>query len=276
MTGELTLEREAEQLLEETRKGKKPAVQILRDFMTLATGLAAFYQPRPEGMEPNPNYDEARFRHYSQFAVDCAKAIASYETPQLRAIAVAAPAPQREQIKRFKLRIFDHGRDLTALSTEELVRYYRARVAEGPGSAPASLERDAGDKSPVHGEQVIPSLQSPAAAAENTPEPQPEPAARSQPAEAPIKAPVSEPAASVAPPAPVAQLAAPPNVFRVPEAPKAVQEYADSIASAVGPDGRPRAVNAKAISQAALSRAAMPGTRSAGMPRRSGVFDREK
>jgi hypothetical protein len=257
---EQAMERVAEAEREMAR-GKKPAVAVLGELMTLSLGLAAFFQPRPAGMEPNPHFNEQAFRYYAEFARDCAKALASYETPALRAI--AAPAPTDQKTIRFKLNVFENGRrvgvDFQSMTDDELVRHYRSRIAAGP-AASETIEHDANEL--------------PAAAAKDAPEPRPEPAAPSQPAEAPIEAPVSEPAASVAPPAPVAQPAAPPNVFRFPEAPKTVQEYADSIASAVGPDGRPRAVNAKAISQAALSRAAMPSTRSARMPRRSGVSDR--
>ncbi len=161
------------------------------------------------------------------------------------------------------MKIFD--RDLTTMTDAELITHYRGRIAAGPESAPESLEHV----------QRVPAAERPPEARPEPPtiEHEPQPVVEAEPEPVPAEQSV-EPAASVAPPAPVAQPAAPPNVFRFPEAPKAVQEYADSIASAIGPDGRPRAVNAKAISQAALSRVAMPSTRSAGMPRRSGVSDR--
>ena len=105
MSDEPTLRAEAERAIEDARRGK-PALEVMRQLMTLSLGLCAFYQPRPDGMDPNENYDEARFRYYAQFAADLAKAVASYEAPKLQAIAVAAPPPEQRAVK-FRLNIFD-------------------------------------------------------------------------------------------------------------------------------------------------------------------------
>jgi hypothetical protein len=87
------------------RRGK-PALDVLRELMGLAVGLAAFHQPRPVDAGLNPNYNEQAFRYYAEFAKDCAKAIAAYEAPKLQAVAVAAPPPE-QRTTRFRLNIFD-------------------------------------------------------------------------------------------------------------------------------------------------------------------------
>jgi|GEM_PF-4672607 len=261
---------DAEREVERSRaEGKPLARDVLEKFMLLFASLASRFQPGSV-KEPNRHADDALFRLWSGRAVDCAKALAPYQSATMRAIAVAPP-PQSEQIttRRFTLRIFDKG--LTTMSTEELVREYRARIAAGP------VEPDPNFK-PAEPSPALPAPSAPsvpdAAPSVRVPEAASMPVVTGAPVEL-AEEPVEELVATEPKlPAPVAQPAAPPNVFRFPEAPKTVQEYADSIASAVGPDGRPRAVNAKAISQAALGRAAMPSTRSAGMPRWSGVSDR--
>jgi len=165
VSADLEAARAAEREVEGTRaSGRKLAVHILDDFAQLFAGMASYYQPGSP-KELNPNADPVQFEKWARFAVDTAKAIAPYQSATMRAIAVA-PAPQSEQIttRRFTLRVFD--RDLTTMSTEQLVQEYRSRVAAGP-AAPETIEHDANEL--------------PAAAAKDAPEPQPEPAAPSQP-----------------------------------------------------------------------------------------------
>jgi hypothetical protein len=100
---EPTLRSEADRAIADARRGK-PALEVLRELMSLAVGLAAFYQPKPVG-STNENFDEGRFRYYSERAADLAKAIASYEAPRLQAVAVAAPPPEH-RTTRFRLNIF--------------------------------------------------------------------------------------------------------------------------------------------------------------------------
>jgi hypothetical protein len=87
-----TIEREAlaaRILAEQAGKpGKKLGKEVLDDFMQLFTGLAAFYQPLPPGQLPGPNQspDEAKFEKYARFAIDCAKELAGYQSPRLKAV----------------------------------------------------------------------------------------------------------------------------------------------------------------------------------------------
>lgn len=221
------------------REGRSLAVDVLEEYMRVFRGMSAFYQPgsKAKGARPDP----VMFEKWARLALRCAESLAEFQTAKLKAIAVAAPAPQGEQrVTRIELRVFETGRDGRKREVEPGgMRYLDESVIEHePVDVTPSVDVRPAEPDPVPGRAVVPGE------------------------------PVAAPAA--------------PNVFRLPppsphspEPPRpTVQEYADSIASAVGPDGRPRAVNAKAISQAALSRAAMPNTRSAGMPRRSGVFDR--
>lgn len=102
-----TIEREAlaaRILAEQAGKpGKKLAREVLDDFMQLFTGLAAHYQPLPPGVLPGPNQtpDEAKFDKYARFAIDCAKELAGFQSPRLKAVLLSqetlpggAPAQQ--------------------------------------------------------------------------------------------------------------------------------------------------------------------------------------
>ena len=65
--------------------------------------LAQHYRPIPE----SPHSDEAKFTKYATAACDCAKALAPYQSPTLRAIVVSPPPPTERPTKRFTLTIFD-------------------------------------------------------------------------------------------------------------------------------------------------------------------------
>jgi hypothetical protein len=89
------------------RAGRKLGVQLLDDFAQLFGSLAAFYQPHPAGMAPNPNADPVQFEKWSRLAVETAARLAPYQSPTYRAI-VTAPAPEAGVVRRrFTLSIFE-------------------------------------------------------------------------------------------------------------------------------------------------------------------------
>ena len=76
---------------------KKLAKDVLEEFMMLFAGMAAAYQPLPAGVSPPPGRtpDEGKFQTYAKLAVDTARALADFQSPKFRAIAVvAAPTEQ--------------------------------------------------------------------------------------------------------------------------------------------------------------------------------------
>jgi len=80
--------------------GVKLSTEVLRDFMQLFAGLAAIYQPLPEGMVPPKGRkpDEALFRIYAALARDTAKDLAPYESPRLSAVMVGAAIVNRVEV----------------------------------------------------------------------------------------------------------------------------------------------------------------------------------
>jgi hypothetical protein len=80
--------------------GVKLATEVLRDFMHLFSGLAAYYQPVQEGKEPKPGRkpDETLFRVYAALAKDTAKDLAIYESPRLSAVMVGAAIVNRVEV----------------------------------------------------------------------------------------------------------------------------------------------------------------------------------
>ena len=80
--------------------GVKLATDVLRDFMQLFAGLAAYYQPVPEdrvvpaGRKP----DEALFRVYAMAAKETAKDLAPYESPRLSAVMVGAAIVNKVEV----------------------------------------------------------------------------------------------------------------------------------------------------------------------------------
>jgi hypothetical protein len=76
------------------RSGKKLAMHVLDDFMQLTAGMAAHYQPAPPGAPANPHANEQKFWHAVEHVRDFAKALAPYQSPTFKAIAVVAPPSQ--------------------------------------------------------------------------------------------------------------------------------------------------------------------------------------
>lgn len=85
--------------------GRKIAKDVLDDFMTLFAGAAAYYQPKAgnEGVA-----DETKFLSYATLAIDCAKALAPFQSPTFRSITLqpadpeATTEPLAPQLKRAK------------------------------------------------------------------------------------------------------------------------------------------------------------------------------
>src|SRR6516165_9807598 len=75
--------------------GKRLAREVLEDFVQLFSAIAQTHQPALPGAEPNPNYDEKKFEKFARLAVDTATALASYQTPKLKAVLVGPELGQR-------------------------------------------------------------------------------------------------------------------------------------------------------------------------------------
>jgi hypothetical protein len=68
--------------------GKKLGKEVLEEFMLVARGMAAKYQPAPPGQPRNPHQNETKFLTYAEMAIKCASDLAEYQSPKFRAIAV--------------------------------------------------------------------------------------------------------------------------------------------------------------------------------------------
>jgi len=75
--------------------GKRLAREVLEDFVELFSAIALTHQPALPGAERNPNYDEKKFEKFARLAVETATALASYQTPKLKAVLVGPELGQR-------------------------------------------------------------------------------------------------------------------------------------------------------------------------------------
>lgn len=122
-----TIERElqaARALTEAVATGKLDGQELAKDvlgrFMRLSEGAAGEFMPTPsaqlkQGKAENPNKDWDRFGEWVDRVIYCAKELAKYQSPALRAILVPASAPdsnQQERRKAFGLRIFEGGKPI--------------------------------------------------------------------------------------------------------------------------------------------------------------------
>lgn len=69
---------------------RKLAKDVLRDFMELFAGMAAFHQPWPKDRGKNPNEDRAEFMRFAELAVGTAKDLAPFESPRYSAVMIGA------------------------------------------------------------------------------------------------------------------------------------------------------------------------------------------
>ena len=90
------------------REGRELGIDVLERMMKLCEGAAAEFRPTTQkdvakGATLNPDGDEPVFGQWVDRTIFCAKEIAKYETPQLRAIMVhdagrgATPASEAER-----------------------------------------------------------------------------------------------------------------------------------------------------------------------------------
>jgi hypothetical protein len=104
------------------REGRELAVDALERFMKIAEGAAGVNKPTTQaemaaGAQPNPDGDWPRFGEWFDRMVYCAKELAKYQSPQIRAVDLPAPPPDPTKqaegsVVRFKLRVFEGGRSL--------------------------------------------------------------------------------------------------------------------------------------------------------------------
>ena len=126
-----TVEREinAAAVIDRARKeGRQLAVDVLEKLMNLAEGAAAENRPTTEkemtaGASQNPDGDWTRFGEWFDRTAYCAKELAKYQSPQIKAIEQPAPAPDlnapRDQPRRrFGLRVFEGGKPLTPAQSD--------------------------------------------------------------------------------------------------------------------------------------------------------------
>ena len=76
--------------------GKRLAREVLEDFLELFSAIALTHQPALPGEERNSNCDEKKFEKFARLAVEIATALASYQTPKLKAVLVGPALGQRQ------------------------------------------------------------------------------------------------------------------------------------------------------------------------------------
>ncbi len=98
-TERLERERIAQQAQHEVDRNRqantKLGKDVLEEFMRLFAGMAAAYQPLPEGMAPPPGRtpNETKFLIYARLTVETARDLAAFQSPKFKAIQVMAPPP---------------------------------------------------------------------------------------------------------------------------------------------------------------------------------------
>ncbi len=110
----------AERRMSEAAKhGRKLAVEKMEEYAGLFEGAAAVFRPTTTeeaktGRDINADGDWEKFGTWMDRAFNALKEVAKYQSPQLRAIAIA-PTPQvdvTETRKTFTLTVFEGGRAL--------------------------------------------------------------------------------------------------------------------------------------------------------------------
>lgn len=120
-----TLERiiqTANEIEERKISGKKLAKEVLEDFMHLTAGMAAHYQPAPPGHPVNASADPQEFWRCMEAACTFAKALAPFQSPTFKAIAVYVP-PDNPNPRPGGENVID----LT--DSETITRVYRRRIS---------------------------------------------------------------------------------------------------------------------------------------------------
>lgn len=98
-TERLEAERIAQQAQAEVDKARqantKLGKDVLEEFMKTFAGMAAHYQPLPDGMAvpAGRKPDEAKFLTYARLAAETAAKLAEFQSPKFKAIQVMTPPP---------------------------------------------------------------------------------------------------------------------------------------------------------------------------------------
>jgi hypothetical protein len=122
-----TIEREinAAQVIDRSRKeGRDLAVTVLERLMNVAEGAAGLNRPTAArdlatGAKANPDGDWNRFGEWFDRTAYCAKELAKFQSPQIKAMEAPTPPPDPDAVdqksrKRFGLRVFEGGKPLNA------------------------------------------------------------------------------------------------------------------------------------------------------------------
>lgn len=112
------------------QNGKKLAKEVLDEFMQLTAGMAAVYQPLPPGVTDVPlgrTPNETKFWECVGMVRDFAKALAPYQSPTFKAIAVFAPP---DQTRPAAPALPPGGNVITLDDPAVLQRVYRNRIAK--------------------------------------------------------------------------------------------------------------------------------------------------
>jgi hypothetical protein len=78
--------------------GKRPAKEILRTFMELFAGRAAFHQPWPLTKGKNPYENIPEFYRNAELAVAAAKDLAPFESPKYSAVVIGATVTNKIEV----------------------------------------------------------------------------------------------------------------------------------------------------------------------------------
>ena len=109
---------------------KKLAKDVLEDFMHLTAGMAAMYQPRHPDAPQNPHQNEEKFWKCVELTRDFATALAKYQSPTFKAIAVQTQPPSETE----PVTINQDGKNVIALNDPvALTRLYRMRITQVRG-----------------------------------------------------------------------------------------------------------------------------------------------
>jgi hypothetical protein len=90
---------------------KKLAKDALEDYLNYFIKVAKLYQPINfgEGAKPEENgvSNPKKFKEFSKAAIECAIALAPYQSPRLAAVRVEAP-PATQSVRRITVDVFEH------------------------------------------------------------------------------------------------------------------------------------------------------------------------
>lgn len=102
----LEAERVAQQAQLEVNKARqahtKLGKDVLEEFMKTFAGMAAYYQPVPEGVAVpvGRKPDEGKFLTYAKLTTETAAALANFQSPRFKAIQIMTPPPNPVPVVR--------------------------------------------------------------------------------------------------------------------------------------------------------------------------------